>query len=71
MRNVHVWRMVHNGSTEFASSDIHVACVSADEDEARTRAGWKAMSPNREVSATYIGHMPHLEYEKLRAQHKE
>ncbi|OHU47364.1 hypothetical protein BKG82_27330 [Mycobacteroides chelonae] len=63
--------MVHNGSAEFAPSDIHVACESAEEDEARTRAGWNAYSPKGEVSATYIGHMSYLEYEQLGRRPKE
>lgn len=71
MRSVHVWRMVHNGSSLFAPSNDLVACESDEEDEARTRAGWNAMSPKGEVSATYIGHMSYLEYERLRTQAKE
>ncbi len=66
---VHVWRMIHDGSRQFAGDDILIACTSSDPDEARTRAGWRAMSPAGERGAIYLGEMTFAEYDALRAEH--
>jgi hypothetical protein len=68
-KSVHVWRMIHAETPNFAASDILVACLTPDEAEARTRAGWNAMSPKGEVSAEYLGEMSMPEYDSRRAKH--
>lgn len=68
-RIVHVWRMVHAETPNFAASDALIACETPDEQEARTRAGWRAASPAGEVSAEYLGEMTYDEYESRRAAH--
>lgn len=69
-RTVHVWRMVHGGSDLFAPSDDLVDCVSNSVDEARTRAGWAAMSPAGEISATYLGEMTPNAFNEVLVAHR-
>lgn len=66
---VHVYRMVHAETEHFAASDVLVACLDASESEARTRAGWGAMSPAGEESIEYLGPMSGAEYDAARAEH--